>query len=80
MLTQLKDKIGKFRSAIKGATAIEYALIASLIALGIMGGAQALSKRNQDNYQCLNNVLGESFVDDGRGPCAPFEKTPRPER
>ncbi len=41
----MKARIGKFLSSESGATAIEYALIASLIAIAIIGGLSALGSR-----------------------------------
>jgi len=62
-----------FRKCRAGATAIEYGLIAALIALAIIPGVKLLSTRMDKNVDCATNVVKGHFRDDGIGPCAPFE-------
>ena len=62
-----------FRKCRAGATAIEYGLIAALIALAIIPGVKLLSTRMDKNVDCASNVINGDFRDDGFGPCAPFE-------
>jgi pilus assembly protein Flp/PilA len=42
----------------RGATAIEYGLIASLIAVAIVGGATAVGTQLQTTFQTVNTKLG----------------------
>ena len=41
----------------EGATAIEYALIASLIALAIVSAIQFVAEANSANYERMNNAI-----------------------
>jgi len=42
-----------------GATAIEYGLIAALIAIGIIGGARMLGAASSKQMWCLNAVVDD---------------------
>lgn len=56
-------KIRRFSSDTRGATAIEYGLIAGLIALGMIVGLQALASANEamwtDNQQKITAALND---------------------
>ena len=54
----LKQVATRFCEDTSGATAIEYALLASLIGIGIVGGASLLGENLSEAY---NNV-GEGYV------------------
>lgn len=73
MKKRLSKLFQAFRQCRAGATAIEYGLIAALVALAIIPGVSKLSKRADDNLQCSVNVLKGHYRDDGIGVCAPFE-------
>ena len=49
-MTTLKQYILDYVADNSGATAIEYALIAALIALGMIGGASTLGGAVEDSY------------------------------
>ena len=69
----MMTKIKQFLQDETAATAIEYGLLATLIAVAIVGGATALGSRTNTNFTCMNNMVNKTFKDDGFGPCAPFE-------
>jgi len=52
MKKRLSKLFQAFRQCRAGATAIEYGLIAALVALAIIPGVSKLSKRADDNLQC----------------------------
>ena len=45
----------RFQSDVSGATAIEYALIAGIISLSVIGGATAIGERLFDIFTDVNN-------------------------
>jgi len=49
--------IKKFLKDNRGATSIEYALIASLIGAAIVGGVTTLGTATEDNYQQLGQEV-----------------------
>ena len=49
--------IGKFRADQSGATAIEYALISSLIAVAIIAGASTLGTRINSEFNSISANL-----------------------
>jgi pilus assembly protein Flp/PilA len=51
----MRNFLRKFRKDESGATAIEYALIAALIAVGIIGGATALGTKINTQF---NDIAG----------------------
>ena len=60
-----------------GATAIEYGLIAALIAIAIIPGVRLVGQLTDRNMDCLWNLSQARFADDGKGPCQGFEKNGR---
>lgn len=63
MLSSLPTRL---RSHERGATAVEYGLIAGLIALGIVGGLMGTRTSLNQDYGCIATSLGSS----GGTPCA----------
>lgn len=59
----MKQLLKVFRQDESGATAIEYGLIAALIALAIVAGAGALGDSLDAQFQFLSDKLGESRVE-----------------
>lgn len=53
----MKHVFSKFRRCSKGASAIEYALIASLIAVVVMVGAKALGSTTNNKFVNVSNVV-----------------------
>ena len=50
----------QFRTDEKGATSIEYALIASIMMIAVIGGAKVFSEEVRVMYQYVTNSLTES--------------------
>lgn len=55
--------IRKFRKSEHGATAIEYGLIAALIAVGMIGGVTLLGKKTNAILQCTSQKLVNPGLD-----------------
>jgi pilus assembly protein Flp/PilA len=53
----MRQRVAKFLVNDSGATAIEYSLIASMIALAIVGSVTALSGKVQSTYSNIANGL-----------------------
>lgn len=53
----MKDLIKRFAANESGATAIEYGLIASLIAVAIIGAAGALGNKVSSTFNKVSNSL-----------------------
>lgn len=51
----------RFRSNVSGATAIEYGLIATLIALVIIGGLSAIGGANNNKYNSIAGAVANSM-------------------
>ena len=56
------EKLMRFLKNEDGATAIEYCLIASLIAAAVVGGATLLSTNTQNIYDNTANQLGAALA------------------
>ena len=53
------NKIRRFRTGTKGATAIEYGLLAAVIALGMIVGASGLGTTVGAQYDALGNCVSD---------------------
>ena len=53
--------VKKFKSSQKGATAIEYGLIASLIVIGMLSGLQAFSGSSTNGFNGAMNKLSTAI-------------------
>ena len=53
----MQNLMSKFIKEESGATAIEYGLIAALIAVALISGATALGNKLNDNFEELGNKL-----------------------
>ena len=53
----MQNLMSKFIKDESGATAIEYGLIAALIAVALISGATALGNKLNDNFEELGNKL-----------------------
>jgi len=62
-MTQLRDIFCAYTSDESGATAIEYALIATLIAVGIITGASAVSGSINEMFTNVDSDVGQAFSD-----------------
>ncbi|AVM74040.1 Flp family type IVb pilin [Magnetospirillum gryphiswaldense] len=58
MLTNIRTMLTKLNRDERGATAIEYGLIAALVAIVIIGGLQALSGGLNTLFQTVATTLG----------------------
>jgi len=55
----MQNLMSRFIKDESGATAIEYGLIAALIAVAIIGGASALGTNVNDKFQVVADKVGE---------------------
>ena len=69
----MKSLFIDFLKSEDGATAIEYGIIAALIAIALIGGIRALGKGTERAFWCAKITMQGRNVDDGAGPCAAFE-------
>jgi len=80
MKSEFKGKIIKnfkaFCKSESGATAMEYGLIAALIAVVMIPAVKVIGEYNNRNYWCLWNLVQGRFADDNKGPCSGFETKP----
>ena len=53
----MKSYLSKFYNDVRGATAIEYALIAGLIAIAVIGGATALGGQINTKFNAIVTAL-----------------------
>ena len=60
-MTRLKNLISSYVANESGATAIEYGLIAALIAVGIIVGAKAMGGSINGMFLNVDNDLGQAF-------------------
>jgi len=60
MTTYIRTMLNKVRRDEQGATAIEYGLIAALVAILIIGGLQALSSGLDGLFRTVASTLGGS--------------------
>ena len=60
-MTRLKNLISSYVANESGATAIEYGLIAALIAVGIIVGAKAMGGSMNGMFLNVDNDLGQAF-------------------
>jgi len=60
MLTTILDLVTTLRRDTKGATAIEYGLIAALIAVIVIGAVTAVGTNLNDVFTTIANGLGNS--------------------
>ena len=60
-MTRLKNLISSYVANESGATAIEYGLIAALIAVGIIAGAKAMGGSINGMFSNVDNDLGQAF-------------------
>ena len=60
-MTRLKNLISSYVANESGATAIEYGLIAALIAVGIIVGAKAMGGSINGMFSNVDNDLGQAF-------------------
>ena len=58
MSSNIRTVLGRIRRDERGATAIEYGLIAALVAILIIGGLQALSGGLNTLFQTVATTLG----------------------
>jgi len=70
----MRELLTQYITSEDGATAIEYGLIAALIAISMITGVSTLGQKVNTNFQCANNVSQGVFRDDGVGACAQFEQ------
>ena len=56
--TEMKNLFKRFAKNEKGATAIEYGLIAALIAVVIIGGLQTMGQKTGDAFNKVGNEIG----------------------
>jgi pilus assembly protein Flp/PilA len=56
-MTTMKNLVARFAKDESGATAIEYGLIAALIAVAIIGGARALGQQLNNRFATLSNQV-----------------------
>ena len=61
-------KIGKLFRDERGVTAIEYALVASLISVAALAGYQALGDKVASGYDNIDQTLGDAL--DGEQPAS----------
>ncbi|MGI6851839.1 Flp family type IVb pilin [Mesorhizobium sp. 1B3] len=54
------DLLKKFKNDESGATAIEYGLIAALIAIAVIGGAQYVGKETSQKFVDIGDKLKEA--------------------
>ena len=66
------DFIAYFKDE-SGATMIEYSLISALISVVAISALGEIGDSTDRVFRCTRNVLNGVFVNDGRGPCAPWE-------
>lgn len=57
----MSPMLRRFISDESGATAIEYGLIATLIALVIIGGLSAVSSANNDKYNAISSAINRAM-------------------
>jgi len=72
----MKTLFIEFLNSEDGATAIEYGLIAALIAISLIAGIRALGGGTNRAIWCARIALEGRNVDNGAGPCAAFETQP----
>ena len=60
-MTRLKNLISSYVANESGATAIEYGLIAALIAVGIIVGAKAMGGSINGMFTNVDSDLGQAF-------------------
>lgn len=70
-LTTLKDRVMAFVREEEGATAIEYALIAALIAIAIVGALQATGTSLTNLFGRVQTALGTGAPTGGGGGTTP---------
>lgn len=57
----MRTIVKRFADDESGATAIEYGLILTLIALVIIGGLSALAGANNNKYNTISNAISSSM-------------------
>jgi len=60
-MTRLKNLISSYVANESGATAIEYGLIAALIAVGIIAGTKAMGGSINGMFTNVDSDLGQAF-------------------
>jgi pilus assembly protein Flp/PilA len=55
--------VGRFVRDTRGATAIEYGLIAAMVAIGMIAGLQALGGGNSSSWGATSNKLTDAMKD-----------------
>ncbi|GGA89416.1 components of type IV pilus, pilin subunit [Brucella endophytica] len=63
----MKNLLKRFAKDESGATAIEYGLIAALISVAIIGGAQALGGHIDDKFTKLGETLRDAGKEETKG-------------
>ena len=58
--TEMKNLFKRFTKNEKGATAIEYGLIAALIAVVIIGGLTTMGQKTSDQFNTIGNTIGST--------------------
>lgn len=66
----------KFRKAKKGATAIEYAIIASMLSVVIIVGLEATGVALKDSYETTGNKLEDAFESAAGGSSPNLQPSP----
>ena len=65
MMNRLTALLGAFRKDKKGATAIEYGLIAALISVAIIAGASTLGGKLNNTFDHLSNCMDTTNATSG---------------
>ena len=65
MLIKMRALLKGFRKDEKGATAIEYGLIAALISVAIIAGASALGGKLNSTFNHLSNCMDNTSASTG---------------